>query len=321
MAVSLGVVLCRNRWHSGERSFMEDRLRLFRGYLFVWVVLMLGHWLYINVVLHDHSPAFEGVWQLWHPYWFNVLYATTLVIPFLLFTLPISRWYGGTQSAVGRSVLLLGLGGLIWGLGNGVWFIYNVLGDAAPYPSLADVGFLGMLPFAAVALFSLAQIVGVTPRAYLQLAWLPLLVFAVTGYLAGPETDVLGAHVGSDWLFSADQSTLANAISGLYIVLDVLLMTFALMLALRARLAAGGVFFLPIVTVVVALISQYVADMFFFHRVADDTYFNGDFSDGLYAISMLMLVMSAYLFGRAYAKMLGVIPSPPVEGVDAGVQA
>ena len=46
---------------------------------------------------------------------------------------------------------------------------------------------------------------------------------------------------------------------------------------------------------------------FFFHRVADETYFNADVSDGLYAMSMFLFVASAYAFGRAYARMSGTV--------------
>ena len=51
---------------------------------------------------------------------------------------------------------LLGSASLSWGAGQAVWTWYEtVLGREVPFPSLADVGYLGMPPLAAAAMLSL----------------------------------------------------------------------------------------------------------------------------------------------------------------------
>ncbi len=52
-----------------------------------------------------------------------------------------------------RVWVLLGLSSLSWGTGQVIWTWYeSVLGRDVPFPSLADFGYLGAVPFAAAAL-------------------------------------------------------------------------------------------------------------------------------------------------------------------------
>ncbi len=51
------------------------------------------------------------------------------------------------------SLFSLGAGALAWGLGQAVWSYYELLADRpSPYPSLADVGYLGSTPLLALGL-------------------------------------------------------------------------------------------------------------------------------------------------------------------------
>lgn len=53
---------------------------------------------------------------------------------------------------------LVGYGALVWAAGNCVWTYYEVvLGVANPHLSLADVGFLGMVP---LVLLGLSRLIG-----------------------------------------------------------------------------------------------------------------------------------------------------------------
>lgn len=52
------------------------------------------------------------------------------------------------------SLLLVAAGSLAWGAGQAVWTAYEVVGEGAPYPSLADVGFVAALPLLAAAVLT-----------------------------------------------------------------------------------------------------------------------------------------------------------------------
>ena len=55
-----------------------------------------------------------------------------------------------------RAWALLGLGFLSWGLGQATWSVYELaLGREVPFPSLADVGYLGLIPFVAAGMLLL----------------------------------------------------------------------------------------------------------------------------------------------------------------------
>ncbi len=60
------------------------------------------------------------------------------------------------QGSVARFWWLLGAAALSWSVGQMVWTYYeSVQGEEVPFPSLADVGYLGLPPLAAAALLSL----------------------------------------------------------------------------------------------------------------------------------------------------------------------
>jgi diguanylate cyclase (GGDEF)-like protein len=66
-----------------------------------------------------------------------------------------SRWQDGTP---GRGWLLMGVGMLCWALGEAVWTTYEVvLGREVPFPSLADAGFLLMVPLTLVGMAAMLR--------------------------------------------------------------------------------------------------------------------------------------------------------------------
>jgi signal transduction histidine kinase len=68
-------------------------------------------------------------------------------------TVMVALWMQGRER---RSWLLIGLGTFSWGLGMAVWSYYElVLETPTPFPSLADLGYLGMIPLMFAGLVSL----------------------------------------------------------------------------------------------------------------------------------------------------------------------
>jgi hypothetical protein len=62
----------------------------------------------------------------------------------------------GLHGRIAWSWGLIGAGVLSWGLGQAVWTLYeSVLGIEVPFPSLADVGYLGMPVFTAAGLLAI----------------------------------------------------------------------------------------------------------------------------------------------------------------------
>lgn len=272
----------------GKHACMNDRLLVwFRTFLVAWTGAVIAHFVYVQS--KTDWGAKELAWDptnLWHPMYFGVLNATFVIVPFLLFQVPVARRYGGFSSSVGRAILTLGIGTSLWGLGNLYWFVKNAQGVEAPYPSLADAGYLAVLPFAAYALWELSKVVGLTARDW---RWLPLalaVAFPVNAYIMLPQ----GIGAGTF------DTPLSTTISTTYIVSDVVLLGVAILVAVGARRAAGGRFFAPVLAVTMSILLLYVGDIFFNYRIANDIFYNAEISDLLYGAFIITSSLSVYLF-------------------------
>jgi len=270
---------------------MEDRtLNRFRTFLVAWVGVMLAHFTYVQIKTDWGSKELPwDPWNLWHPTYFGVVNATFVIIPFLLFQISIARRFGGWSSAVGRAIYLLGIGTSLWGLGNLNWFILNVQGNEAPYPSLADAGYLAVLPFAGAALWQLAKVVGISGADW---KWLPValvVAFPLNAYIMLPQ----GIGAGTF------DTPLSTVISTTYIASDVLLLGVSIVVAFGARRAAGGRFLAPVLAVVASLSLLYVGDLVFNYRIANDLFYNAEISDFLYGVFIVASSISAWYFLRA----------------------
>lgn len=56
------------------------------------------------------------------------------------------RYWGST--VFGKAYLSLGIGYAFYTAGDAMWYVYEVVWQSAPYPSLADIGYFGFYPFA-----------------------------------------------------------------------------------------------------------------------------------------------------------------------------
>lgn len=258
-----------------------------RVFLILWASVVLAHFVAVQGRTNGGTIELDWTWyDPWHPMWFGVVNATFALVPYLLFQVPIARRYGGWGSAVGRALLLYGAGVVLWGFGNFYWFVQNVRGVEAPYPSLADAGYLAMLPFAGAALWQLARVVGVRGRDW---RWLPVALVVATPLNAWI---MLPQGIGAGTF----DTPMSSIISTTYILSDVLLLAVAIIIAFGARRAAGGRFLVPVLAIVASLLFLYVGDLFFNYRIANDLFYNADFSDLLYGVFVILGSVAAYLF-------------------------
>ncbi|MGQ0606704.1 MAG: hypothetical protein ACT4OD_07150 [Candidatus Nitrosotenuis sp.] len=56
------------------------------------------------------------------------------------------RYWGST--VFGKAYLALGIGYAFYTAGDVLWYVYEIILQEAPYPSLADIGYFGFYPFA-----------------------------------------------------------------------------------------------------------------------------------------------------------------------------
>jgi diguanylate cyclase (GGDEF)-like protein/PAS domain S-box-containing protein len=125
-------------------------------------------------------------------------------------------------------LVLLGLAGGSWALGQTLWSVYEILlRRPAPFPSLADVGFLAFVPFAAVAILLLPE----APRgarARLRVTLDGLLIGGSLLFLSWATVLGPAYRAGADTPFAA-------TIALLYPIADIVLATIALSVLARVR--------------------------------------------------------------------------------------
>jgi hypothetical protein len=128
-----------------------------------------------------------------------------------------SEDWKGKQRLVEKGVFFLGFGVFCWGFGQLVWSYYNFFENiAAPYPSLADIGFAPTEFLYCMGLICLTKAVGADftkKHRYMKffVALVSIAVFAVSYYLL-----VLMTKQGL--FFSATDSFLVNFFEIIYLV-------------------------------------------------------------------------------------------------------
>jgi len=155
---------------------------------------------------------------------------------------------------------LLGLGCLAWGAGDTTWAVYEVILQQNPFPSLADVGYLAMLPLVATGLVFITAERRRLARARPTLDGLAL-VLSVTALI---------------WLFvlhptytNSGASALEKSISSAYPVGD-MVVVYALMAAVQRRWGRrdGAV----LSTLLCGMLLLVAADLYFAYLTLNDTY-------------------------------------------------
>ncbi|MBC7644214.1 MAG: hypothetical protein H7123_03740, partial [Thermoleophilia bacterium] len=284
-------------------------IRFSRGYLWFWAAVAGIFFTYVN--WYGGKDAHYGGWNdFTHFVWLSVPQSIVLLIPVLLVGFITSKRYGGFKSAMGRALFFLSLGVLSWAVvGNGIFFLkqLNEHGGSVPYPWWSDVGYVGLLPLYGLGLYFLASLVGVRGKDYLKLAWVPLLVGAFTYWLTLPLPN---SWHGKEWVltswdgFTKDPSFFGfngSMASVVYLLMDVVILTWAVIILINSRKIAGGVFLPAVGLVTFSLVAQYLGDLLFDQRIisAKHPYFTGDIASIMYAASMYTMAFALIRFAEA----------------------
>src|SRR4051812_42368720 len=181
--------------------------------------------------------------------------------------------------------LLIGLGMLSWAIGQLIWNYYEVvLKREVPFPSLADAGYLGQVPFVTAALIRLPS--GTRSMAGRLRTLLDGLMVAAALLLVSWML-VLGKvfHAGSG-------SVLSQVLSLAYPLSDVVIVTIVVYAILRAR-QTGRRVPAPLLLVGLGLVSLSFADSGFTYQTAVGSYFSGAPIDTGWFAGYLLILFAA----------------------------
>jgi diguanylate cyclase (GGDEF)-like protein/PAS domain S-box-containing protein len=193
---------------------------------------------------------------------------------------------------------LIGLGFVAYAFGDLAWFWFEVVeGVAVPFPSVADIGYLGFFP---LMLLGLARLPRERPDGRLR-TWLDMGI-VIVGSGAVVWWLVLGP------LVEASGSDPVDVLLGLAYPVGDTLVLFALLAALLARLTETSRSVLTLLAVGLAL--NIAADLTYARLVVEETYTSGAWLDLMYILGWTAMGSAAVMQGMtAHRRVAGAGPT------------
>ncbi|MDO8499772.1 MAG: hypothetical protein Q7S66_03880 [bacterium] len=260
----------------------------YQKFLFSYVVLLLAYW-----VLLAFSAQKTSFWN----YFFSFAFS---LIPLLggLVGCYLSSGWGGLKSALGRGIFFISLGHFMWGAGSMIWSYYNFFESiSAPYPSLADIGFVASLPLWVVGIVNISKAAGAgfglrNKKGKSLLLILPLLVIFISYYLL-----VVVAR-GGTLISSPDHFDLKFLLDMAYPAGDVVILTASLLVYGLSSKFLGGTYKSSILFILLGFSVMYLADFIFSYTTTVETFFNGDFGDLVFCLALATILFGVFSFDK-----------------------
>ncbi|MBI1838986.1 MAG: hypothetical protein HYR95_01645 [Candidatus Colwellbacteria bacterium] len=201
----------------------------------------------------------------------------------------VARHWGGWKSDIGRAVILLSSGLLVWSIGLAIYLFYNLaLQVDVPYPSWADAGFLSAYPFWAIGAVLLSKATGAQFGLRKLGGKTMLLLAPITATAASYYLLVIVARDGI--ITTAESSeTLKLFLDFAYPISDLIIVILATLIYGLSYRYFGGKYKLPIYLILSAFAVNYFGDFSFSYGTTVETYYTGNFADALFTTTMYLL--------------------------------
>jgi hypothetical protein len=214
-----------------------------------------------------------------------------------------SSIWGRLKSALGKAVFFISLGLFCWGFGETIWSYYNFFRHvAAPYPSIADIGFAPSIFFWVLGAAYLSRASGAwlvlkrSFRAKLFTIGAPLVLLAFSYYLL-----VTVARAGV--IVPSGETLLKVILDIAYPLGDFLAATLALVVFALSFRYFGGFYRAATLAILAGLAVMYAADFTFSYTTTTGSFYNADWGDLLLTLGLFLLS-----FG-----ILGFASRPPLK--------
>lgn len=206
-----------------------------------------------------------------------------------------SRVWGGFQSAVGKAVFFIGLGLFFWGSGEMIWSYYNFfLGEPAPYPSLADIGFAPSIFFYGLGAVFLSKATGAkfglrNKYAKVFCALAPIILLAFSYWLL---VNVARGGV----LVTPGSSHLKTFFDIVYPFGDFIGLVISVVISGLSFKYFGGKYLPSIISILAGLAVMTFADAVFSYTTTVGTYYNADWGDLMLTLGLFLLTFGVLGF-------------------------
>ncbi len=204
-----------------------------------------------------------------------------------LFGLYTAGQWGGIRSSVGKGIIFLSFGNLSWSAGNFIWSYYNFfLSSDIPYPSLADLGYVGALPLWIAGILLLSKATGVRfglrkIKGRIMLVLLPIIAAIFSYYFLF----VVARESSIDW----QEGMLKLFFDLAYPIGDWIILTVAFLVWGLSLNYLGGRYKWPVLITLFGFVLMFCADFSFSYTTTIETYFNGSLSDLLFTMALFTI--------------------------------
>ncbi len=235
---------------------------------FIIAILML------IFVIQDGVPSF---------YRYTINYAAHLIFIVAIALIGFNRAKTfGLKSAFGKSIALIALGLVSWGIGNTIWLYYNVVaGMELPYPSLADIGFVGMIPLAAIGMLLLLKNIRMKldTRTLLTAMIFPIAILIPTYILF------------IDSKLAEEVPMIIKILNVIYPLGDAIILSFAVIVLFMVR---GSRIFKPVGIICFGFIVEALADFSFSWATTAGTFYVGGLTDFLFTSAFFVIAVGLF---------------------------
>lgn len=213
------------------------------------------------------------------------------------------RW-GGLTSAIGKAVFFIGLGLFLWGAGETIWSYYNFfLGEPAPYPSLADIGFAPSIFFYGLGAIYLSKATGA--KYGLRSGSAKVFAVVATIIIAAISYYILVIVARGGVLVPEGETPLKIFLDIAYPLGDFLAFAIAAVVSGLSFKYMGGRHTWDSAAILLGLFVMFVADSIFSYTTTTGTFYNGSFGDLMLTLGLFLLtygVLGFYKFKVAAAQ-------------------
>lgn len=261
------------------------RLNVFQKVCLAFYVFLVIFWILLNLSGEKTSS-------------YNYLYSFLFgLIPLVggAIAMQNAKLWGGFQSAVGKAVFFTGFGLFCWGSGETIWSYYNFfVGEPAPYPSLADIGFAPSIFFYGLGAIYLSRATGAkyglrNPYAKVFVILAPFLLLAVSYYLF-----VTVARGGV--LVPESESALKTVLDLAYPLGDFVALAVSVIVSGLSFKYFGGRYVFDVISILLGLAVMTFGDAVFSYTTTVGTFYNGQFGDLLLTTGLFLLTFGVLGF-------------------------